>query len=154
YYPVSSAQRRMYILNQLEGAQTSYNMPGVYMVEGELDTKRMESALRELIRRHESLRTSFELAEGEPVQRVHAEVPFVLEEQQLEGAETAEAAIEAFMRPFELSEAPLFRARVVKLAEEGKRLFMYDMHHIISDGVSMQVLVEEFARLYGGEELP
>ncbi|MBW7477833.1 amino acid adenylation domain-containing protein, partial [Paenibacillus oenotherae] len=151
YYPVSSAQRRMYILNQLEGAQTSYNMPGVYMVEGELDTKRMESALRELIRRHESLRTSFELAEGEPVQRVHAEVPFVLEEQQLE---TAEAAIEAFMRPFELSEAPLFRARVVKLAEEGKRLFMYDMHHIVSDGVSMQVLVEEFARLYGGEELP
>jgi amino acid adenylation domain-containing protein/non-ribosomal peptide synthase protein (TIGR01720 family) len=155
YYPVSSSQKRMYILNQLEGAELSYNMPGVYTVEGELDVARMERALQALLKRHESLRTSFELVNGEPVQRVHAEVSFQLI--QLTSGETgseeeADKQVAAFIRPFDLSEAPLFRAGVMKLP--GKRhLFVYDMHHIVSDGVSMNVLVEEFSRLYVGEEL-
>jgi tyrocidine synthetase-3 len=152
YYPVSSSQKRMYILNQLEGAELSYNMPGVYTVEGELDVARMERALQALLKRHESLRTSFELVNGEPVQRVHAEVSFQLT--QLEGGseEEADRQVAAFIRPFDLSEAPLFRAGVMKLPGD-RHLFVYDMHHIVSDGVSMNVLVEEFSRLYAGEEL-
>jgi amino acid adenylation domain-containing protein len=153
YYPVSSSQKRMYILNQLEGAELSYNMPGVYTVEGELDVARMERALQALLKRHESLRTSFELVNGEPVQRVHAEVSFQLT--QLEGGseEEADKQVAAFIRPFDLSEAPLFRASVMKLPGE-RHLFVYDMHHIVSDGVSTDILMEEFGRLYAGEKLP
>ncbi|MDI5790323.1 condensation domain-containing protein [Bacillus licheniformis] len=75
-YPVSSAQRRMYILNQLEEASTSYNVPAVLLLEGELDKERLEDAFRALISRHETLRTSFELIDGEIVQTIHQDAVF------------------------------------------------------------------------------
>ena len=78
YYPLSSAQRRLYILNQIEGSSTSYNMPAVMVVEGDLDRERFEEAFRALVNRHETLRTSFEMIDGEPVQRVHKELDFKL----------------------------------------------------------------------------
>jgi acyl carrier protein len=71
YYPLSSAQRRMYILNQFEGTGTSYNMPAVMEVDGDIDKERLEETIKALVDRHETLRTSFELINGEPVQKVH-----------------------------------------------------------------------------------
>ncbi|MCY9538110.1 AMP-binding protein, partial [Paenibacillus thiaminolyticus] len=79
YYPLSSAQKRLYILSQLEGGELSYNMPGVLEMEGALDRERLEEAFRQLIRRHETLRTGFELVGGEAVQRVHRDVAFAVE---------------------------------------------------------------------------
>ncbi|AMA54631.1 hypothetical protein AN935_00005 [Bacillus inaquosorum] len=74
-YPVSSAQKRIYVLQQLEDGGTAYNMPAVLELEGKLDPERLDRAFKELIKRHESLRTSFEQDEsGEPVQRIHDEV--------------------------------------------------------------------------------
>ncbi|WP_231587107.1 condensation domain-containing protein, partial [Paenibacillus sp. E194] len=175
YYPLSSAQKRMYILNQLRGASLGYNMPGVYAVEGPLATERLEQAFRALIARHESLRTSFEMVDGEPVQRVHDQVPFVVERKRLTQvesrmfkAETSQGAgepseaeriadmakqVESFVRPFDLEQAPLLRVGLIEV-EENHHLLLFDMHHIISDGVSMNVLVQEFARLYEGDSLP
>ncbi|ERK83033.1 ATP-dependent isoleucine adenylase, partial [Bacillus amyloliquefaciens UASWS BA1] len=101
-YPVSSAQKRMYVLQQLEDGGVGYNMPAVLELTGPLDRSRLEETFRQLVERHESLRTSFETGpDGEPVQRIHDSVPFQLDE-----AESADA----FVRPFCLEEAPLFRA--------------------------------------------
>ena len=71
YYPLSSAQKRLFILEQLGGVGTSYHIPVVFIIEGPLERNRFEAALNQLIQRHESLRTSFELIEGEPAQRIH-----------------------------------------------------------------------------------
>ncbi|MHC5290487.1 lichenysin non-ribosomal peptide synthetase LicB [Bacillus licheniformis] len=151
-YPVSSAQRRMYILNQLEEASTSYNVPAVLLLEGELDKERLEDAFRALISRHETLRTSFELIDGEIVQTIHQDAVFHLTESVAEEAE-AEAAIREFIRPFQLNKAPLVRAELVKL-EEKRHLLMIDMHHIITDGSSTGILIRDLASFYHGEEAP
>ncbi|MCY8000847.1 non-ribosomal peptide synthetase [Bacillus haynesii] len=143
-YPVSSAQKRMYVLHQLDSGGVSYNIPAVLELTGELDRLRVEAVFRELIRRHEPLRTSFEAGEdGEPVQRIHEKVPFEF---------LSESSSESFIRPFDLGKAPLFRAGIVTI-EKGRYLLLVDMHHIISDGVSIQLLMREFSELYKGHEL-
>uniref|UniRef100_UPI00124F55BA non-ribosomal peptide synthetase n=1 Tax=Paenibacillus tengchongensis TaxID=2608684 RepID=UPI00124F55BA len=150
-YPTSSAQKRLYILGQLEGAGTSYNMPGAMLIEGALDPQRLEAAFRQLIRRHETLRTSFEMADGEIVQRVHPQVPFTVEVKAAEEAQ-AQVLISGFVQPFDLSQAPLLRVKLLKLAAD-RHLLLFDMHHIISDGVSMGILIQEFVALYQGKDL-
>ncbi|QPF43658.1 non-ribosomal plipastatin synthetase PpsC [Bacillus subtilis] len=152
-YPVSSAQKRIYVLQQLEDGGTGYNMPAVLELEGKLNPERMGRAFKELIKRHESLRTAFEQdAGGDPVQRIHDEVPFTLQTTVL-GARTEEEAAAAFIKPFDLSQAPLFRAQIVKVSDE-RHLLLVDMHHIISDGVSVNILIREFGELYNNRKLP
>ncbi|QHZ48659.1 non-ribosomal peptide synthetase [Bacillus sp. NSP9.1] len=152
YYPVSSAQRRMYIVNQLEEASTSYNVSAVLLLEGDLDKDRLESAFQALIDRHETLRTSFELIDGEIVQRIHQHSPFRLAVSQAEEAE-AETKISTFIRPFQLDQAPLVRAELVRL-EERRHLLLIDMHHIITDGSSTGIFIRDLARIYQGGEAP
>ncbi|MEC1372693.1 amino acid adenylation domain-containing protein, partial [Bacillus velezensis] len=143
-YPVSSAQKRMYVLQQLEDGGVGYNMPAVLELTGPLDRGRLEETFRQLVERHESLRTSFETGpDGEPVQRIHDSVPFQLDETE---------SADAFVRPFCLEEAPLFRAALVKESDE-RHLLLTDMHHIISDGVSVNTLIKEFGELYAGRSL-
>ncbi|GMX60226.1 non-ribosomal peptide synthase/polyketide synthase [Paenibacillus elgii] len=151
YYPLSSAQKRLYILHQLEGAEQSYNMPGAMLLEGALDRERIEEAFRRLVERHETLRTGFEMVNGEPMQRVSREADFTVEYVQASDREAAEVVRE-FVRAFDLAKPPLLRVGLAELAEQ-RHILMFDMHHIISDGISMDILVEEFVRLYGGEEL-
>ncbi|WP_426982596.1 amino acid adenylation domain-containing protein [Bacillus cabrialesii] len=151
-YPVSSAQKRIYVLQQLEDGETGYNMPAVLELEGKLDPERLDRAFKELIKRHESLRTSFEQDEGgEPVQRIHDKVPFALQTAVL-GEQTEQEAAAAFIKPFDLSRAPLFRAQIVKVSDE-RHLLLVDMHHIISDGVSVNMLIREFGELYNNRTL-
>ncbi|MGG0816164.1 amino acid adenylation domain-containing protein, partial [Paenibacillus alvei] len=151
YYPLSSAQKRLFILNQLEGADQSYNMPGVLLLEGSIDRSLLEKAFRGLIARHETLRTGFEIVQGEAVQRIYESVDFAVEYRHASEEEAPEV-VQAFIRPFDLAKPPLLRAELVELAAE-RYLLMFDMHHIVSDGVSLDVLVEELVRLYGGESL-
>ncbi|WDZ63372.1 amino acid adenylation domain-containing protein [Paenibacillus polymyxa] len=151
YYPLSSAQKRLFILNQLEGADQSYNMPGVLLLEGSIDWSLLEKAFRGLIARHETLRTGFEIVQGEAIQRIYESVDFAVEYRHASEEEAPEV-VQAFIRPFDLAKPPLLRAELVELAAE-RYLLMFDMHHIVSDGISMDVLVEELVRLYGGESL-
>ncbi|WP_430058812.1 amino acid adenylation domain-containing protein [Paenibacillus alvei] len=152
YYPVSSAQKRMYILQQINGAEQSYNMPGMLILEGTLNRNRFEEAFRSLIARHETLRTGFEMVQGEPMQRVYETVDFEVAFSQA-GWNEEETIIRDFVQPFDLSKAPLLRVGLIEWAAD-RHLLMFDMHHIVSDGISMDILVEEFVRLYSGEELP
>ncbi|UHA73546.1 non-ribosomal peptide synthetase [Paenibacillus sp. 481] len=152
YYPVSSAQKRIYILQQLEGAEQSYNMPGVMLLEGPLDQERFAAAFRGLIARHDTLRTGFEMVNGEPVQRIYPEVPFAVEVLHVASEAEAGEAVQHFVREFNLEQPPLLRVGLIALASE-RHILMFDMHHIISDGTSMGILVEEFVHLYAKEEL-
>ncbi|NBI31019.1 non-ribosomal peptide synthetase, partial [Chengkuizengella marina] len=150
-YPLSSAQKRMYVLKQLEGNKRSYNMPLVMEVKGDFSRKRFEKAIHGLICRHESLRTSFEVV-GEPVQRIHSEIDFEISYLKAEETEL-EALTSAFVKPFDLTKAPLLRVSLIEIDKE-HHLFLLDMHHIISDGVSMNILIQDFIHMYEENNLP
>jgi amino acid adenylation domain-containing protein len=153
YYPQSSAQRRLFLLDRMGGIRTAYNMP--YAVKMNLplnqrNLERLETIFKRLIQRHESFRTSFHLVEDEPVQRVHGSVDFVVQRLKTPGG--AERAIKEFIRPFDFSRPPLLRAGVAALSKK-KSLLLLDMHHIISDGTSLAILFEDFTELYDDGEL-
>ncbi|WP_160672477.1 non-ribosomal peptide synthetase [Clostridium sp. C8-1-8] len=153
-YEVSSAQKRMFTLNQLATEKTNYNIPMAFIMEGTVEKAKMEQSFRELIERHEALRTSFELVDNELMQRIHEKVEFKLEYEEVAIAseQAIKLMVDSFIKSFDLSKAPLFRANLVKLEQE-KYLLLLDMHHIISDGTSMNILLEEFTKLYQGERL-
>ena len=151
YYPVSSAQKRFYIINKLDGG-TSYNMPGVLVIEGDLNLEQLEHACRGLLSRHEALRTSFEMINEEFIQRVHNQVEFAIQYQKADESQI-DSIVKDFIQPFDLSKAPLFRVGLVKMTES-KHVLIYDMHHIISDGMSMGILVKDFISLYQNQPLP
>ncbi|MFJ6206412.1 non-ribosomal peptide synthetase [Bacillus pumilus] len=152
FYPVSSAQKRMYVLQQLHPETVTYHMPAVLMMEGSLDVKLLEEALQALIERHESLRTAFVEIDGVPVQKVYRRMPFTLEVVEVERGHE-QPVIDAFITPFSLHQAPLMRAKVAKLSNE-EYVFMMDMHHIIADGVTRSLLIQELAELYEKKTLP
>jgi len=151
YYPATSAQRRLYVMQQVEPGSISYNLPAVIQLDGYVDGSRLEKTFAGLIKRHGSLRTSFEIAADEPVQRLHDEVEFDV--RYIDGGNGYEEIVNRFVQPFDLAQAPLFRVALINAGEE-KYILVVDMHHIISDGVSVGVLINEFAALFGGEELP
>ena len=152
YYPLSSAQKRMYILSQMEGNDVAYNIPFILEIEGPLKREKVNSALKQLIERHESLRTSFEILNGEPMQRVHDNVNFDVTTIELE-REDVENYLREFIRPFQLTQAPLLRVSLLQLGKE-HYIMMIDMHHIISDAVTIDIFLNEFFKLYEGEQLP
>jgi bacitracin synthase 3 len=154
YYPVSSVQRRLYLLQQIEDFNTAYNLPFVISLEGQPDLNKFKYAFDMLVSRHESLRTSFELVDEELVQRIHKEVDFDF--QYLNSSSenhSVEGFIQDIIRPFDLSCPPLIRAGLIKTAAN-KYIFWVDMHHILRDGQSEKLLKNEFLSLYAGEELP
>jgi len=158
YYPLSSLQKRLFILNRVEGIGTAYNMTQVMTVEGELRRDSLEKAFRLLVQRHESLRTYFEMIKNDPVQRIKDNVEFGIECFDFATGDTGYTGEEKkilthFVRPFDLSRAPLLRVGLIAISGE-KHLLLFDMHHIISDGTSMAILAREVIELYRGDELP
>lgn len=152
YYPVLSAQKRLFLLHELQGEQDGYSMPGVMLLEGNADPGRIETALQAVIDRHESLRTSFVWEDGEIVQKIHSDVNLRLEVFDQAYEDQIKGLIRAFVRPFRLSEPPLLRAGIIR-SISGTQIVMVDMHHIISDGVSLGNLIHDFAMAYRGEAL-
>lgn len=151
YYPLSSAQKRQYVLNNVEGIDVSYNIPFAIIIRGRLDKEKLENVVHKIIKRHEVLRTSFVLVNGEPVQKIQKDIDFNISYAEVEESSIREY-FDSFIQPFELSQAPLFRIGVFRLSDE-KHVLMFDMHHIISDGTSMNILVREFASMYEGKKL-
>jgi tyrocidine synthetase-3 len=151
YYPLSRAQRRLYLLSQKESTSINYNTADAVKLEGEIDRQKLEQAFHKLIERHESLRTAFEIIDGQPVQIVHDKASFSVEYTRAKEEEIP-SMLEAFVKPFHLEKAPLLRVKLISL-DDSTHILAYDMHHIISDGVSMRVMIEEFVKLYQGESL-
>ena len=157
YYTLSAAQKRMYLLSQIDSGSTAYNMTQVLKIEGELNLNHFTQVIEKLVKRHETLRTSFEIVEGKPVQKIHDKVDFKVEHIEMEeDKESIDRMIGEFIRPFDLAIPPLFRFKLVKLRKTSGTpvyLLLQDMHHIVSDGVSEGILVKEVNELYAGKEL-
>jgi amino acid adenylation domain-containing protein len=154
YYPLSSAQKRLYVLHQLNPDSTAYNSTGIFEICGSLQTDRLQEAFSALIKRHESLRTSFDYINGMPVQRIkHWEEQIDISVFEHETEQNINAITKTFVKPFDLSLAPLIRLGLIKLNDK-KHLLLIDMHHIVIDGMSMSILVKDFAKLYNKDTLP
>lgn len=151
YYPVTPAQKRMLILNRVKTNDISDNTAAVMTVAGKLDRSRFEHAVRQLIARHETLRTSFHVSDEDARQVIHSQVEFNLE--YYEGDIQPEELIRSFIRPFDLEQPPLVRVGLLKISHL-KHLVFYDLHHIIRDGSSTSVFKNEFIALYQGKQLP
>ncbi|HEY9422995.1 MAG TPA: amino acid adenylation domain-containing protein, partial [Thermoanaerobaculia bacterium] len=151
--PLSFAQQRLWLIDQLEPGSAAYNVPAAVRLEGDLDPAALEAALSEIVRRHEALRTTFERGpEGEPVQQVQSSFPVPLPVIDLRGlatfaAESIRLAREEAGRPFHLAVGPVLRASLLLLGER-EQVLLLTMHHIVSDGWSMGVLVRELVALY------
>jgi tyrocidine synthetase-3 len=154
YYTLTSVQRRFYVLQQIEPGNTTYNMMiDAAVLEGKLDSEKMRNSVEQLIERHETLRTSFIVVNDEPVQYIHepGSIRFKMEYYEVSKDQDANTVIEQFRHSFDLSRAPLLRLGLAKLAE-GKYLFLFDMHHIISDAISFSLTYEEFMKIYAGKQ--
>jgi bacitracin synthase 3 len=149
-YPLSASQRRIFLLSQIQGASVTYNIPVILNVEGFIEKHQLEAAFRKLVERHESLRTSFHLEKGIPVQKVHAD--FRLSVRYWENTEP-DPIIQDFVKPFSLEEAPLLRVGLITLAPD-RHILLFDVHHIVFDGISMDIIIREFGELCSGKDLP
>lgn len=159
-YEVSSAQKRLYILDKFESIGTSYNMPFATLIEGKIQQQQLMDILTRLIERHESLRTSFHMNEKKKVvQKIHPmeEISINLQTARItENAdiqEKIEEIIHQFVSRFNLAKAPLIHFLWIELNED-KHILVCDVHHIIMDGSSVTIFRNEFFALYNKEELP
>jgi amino acid adenylation domain-containing protein len=153
--PLSFAQQRLWFLDQLEPNTPVFNLPAVIRLSGRLDKAALAESLAEVARRHESLRTTFKAIDGQPVQKIDPTQSLSLTEVDLTATAVGERealvgrlADEEAERPFDLERGPLLRATLLSVVEQ-EFVLLFNMHHIISDGWSMAVLVREVAALYG-----
>lgn len=149
-YPMSSAQKRMFLIWQLNPEETSYNMFSAYKLNGVADAQKIRKALTEITNRHEILRTDFLVRNGELIQQIRqeAEIDFTCFE---EFEKSDEELQNDFVRPFVLQNAPLLRAGLVKRMDGW--MLMFDMHHIVGDGTSVGIILQEFMDIYNGREV-
>ena len=166
YYELAPAQKRLYVIQQMETNDIAYNMSRFIPLQSP-DRGKLEQTFRQLIDRHESLRTSFHMLKGQPVQQVHRRLDFEVE--YYDGRDSgANDIMRRFVRAFDLSAPPLLRVGVVEVnppsthpvpqavghpSREGLYVLLVDMHHIISDRISHGVLARDFQRLYRGDVL-
>ncbi|HSP80286.1 MAG TPA: amino acid adenylation domain-containing protein, partial [Myxococcaceae bacterium] len=150
--PLSFAQQRLWFLDRLQPGSAFYNVPAVVRLEGPLDVEALERGLCEVMRRHEVLRSTFSEGEDGPVQLASPPPERLLARVELQGPDAEEEvrrlAAEEAMRPFELTRGPLLRATLLRLGDE-QHVLLLSMHHIVSDGWSMGVLIREVGALYG-----
>ena len=155
HHPLSSVQRRLWALEHLQGEFSAYVMSGAVEIRGVVDPHALEAAFQHLISRHEVLRTAFVLVDSEPRQVVLAEVPFRLEQVDLSGAGSREERLAAAharvareaVAPFELTRGGLIRAVLLRL-EPTTHVFVLSLHHLVGDGWSHGVLLEEIVTCY------
>jgi amino acid adenylation domain-containing protein len=151
-YEPSFAQRRLWVLSQLDDAGKAYHMPGIFKLEGKLDREALNKAFQQLIAQHEILRTTFNVNE-EGVLRQYIQEPEEIRfninwEEDIDTGTIAEEIIQReIAKTFDLSKGPLLRVSVFQLTK-GQCLLLCVMHHIISDAWSMQVLTKDLARAY------
>lgn len=150
-YRLSAVQKRLYFLHEMNRTSLAYNMPQGVRIVGALDVLKLEESFRQLIGRHEALRTQFEVVDGEIMQSVLAAPGFSIERYEQEHNDM-QAKVQGFIRPFDLKHAPLIRVGLFE--SDVEKILIVDIHHIISDGISNSVLMQEFLSLYHDQLLP
>ncbi|MEM1319025.1 MAG: amino acid adenylation domain-containing protein [Bacteroidota bacterium] len=150
-YPLSSVQRRLFYQWQLDKTALNYNLPLLLSIKGPLNSDRLQTAYGQLIHDHEALRTAFDWQAGEAVQQIKDQVALPFEVLKVEAKE-AQAIIAQQLQPFDLTTAPLCRARLLQVEEDQHWLFL-DFHHIIMDGISVSIFLKELFERYKGKEI-
>ncbi|MCP4990324.1 MAG: SDR family NAD(P)-dependent oxidoreductase [Colwellia sp.] len=152
YYDLSHSQKRMWVLSQIEGGSIAYNIVLRLLLHGDIDYGAFGNAFNSLIKRHESLRTTFIVVNGEPKQEVHDNINFKVNIIDLRNDpkpdnKANDLASNDSMRAFDLEKGPLIRVSLLRL-DDKKHLMLLTMHHIISDGWSLSLLINEFSCMY------
>ncbi|MCP4150789.1 MAG: AMP-binding protein, partial [bacterium] len=154
YYPLSYNQKRLFFIQRLNPGNTAYNMPGEFTISHEADEATIRKTLAAIARKHESIRTYYRTVDGEPVQLIKGEIQIPLKISDistLPEAEKRQQQRTLFQKetaePFNLSEPPLFRVLLIKMQKEHWE-FIFNMHHIITDGRSMEILIQDFSYYY------
>jgi amino acid adenylation domain-containing protein len=151
-YPLSSGQRRLWVLAQMDEGSAVYHIPLALRLDGPFDRRKFSMAFAAVVRRHESLRTRFVAVNGEPRQRIDPDGGVAVEWHDVSAAPDVEAAAHAWVaaavaRPFDLATGPLVRVALLQLAPE-RHVLVATLHHIVADGVSLAVFVRELAESY------
>ena len=151
---LSYAQQRMWFLWHLEPQSGAYNLPSAVRLNGPLDRQALERAFASLVQRHEALRTVFPRGADDSLAQAPLQRPLEVAFEDCSGlpeaeqeARLREEAQRESLQPFDLCEGPLLRVRLIRLGEE-RHVLLLTLHHIVSDGWSMNVLIEEFSRFY------
>jgi Condensation domain len=151
--PLSWAQERIFAIDRLEPGSPLYNMPAV-RIRGQLDANALRRAFEEIVRRHEIIRTTFTMGGGGPVQKIAPPSVWAMPVDDLRPhsgvelvSEVTRLAHEEAQRPFDIARGPLLRTRLLR-ASDDEHLLLFTMHHIVSDGWSMGVIVRELSALY------
>ncbi|MFL1491454.1 non-ribosomal peptide synthase/polyketide synthase [Pseudomonas antarctica] len=155
---LSYAQQRMWFLWQLDPASGAYNLPGAVRLKGVLSLRALEQAFASLVARHETLRTVFQRQADERLEQVALEPSLAVEHLDFSALAPAEreravnqAATRQSLLPFDLERGPLLRVQLLKLDAQ-EHVLLLTLHHIVSDGWSMNVLIDEFIRCYDAHE--
>ena len=149
-FPMSLAQEGLWFLDQLEPDRAAYIIPVAIRLRGLLDVEALERSLHMIVQRHEALRTTFRMMEGQPVQVIAPTLAVPLSQVDLRGLPGVEREAEVLRlatEPFDLNQGPLIRATVLQLGAE-EHLLLLSMHHVVSDGWSLGVFLRELATLY------
>jgi amino acid adenylation domain-containing protein len=152
--PLSFAQQRLWLLDQLEPGQATYNIPAAVRLHGRLDVAALEASIAAVVARHAPLRTTFALHDGQPVQQIHAAPPLALPLVDLEALDPAAQAAavqqqlaQLAQQPFDLQRGPLLRLTLLRL-DATTHVLGLSFHHIAADGWSLSVFVRELSRCY------
>jgi amino acid adenylation domain-containing protein len=152
--PLSFAQQRLWFLQELDPDNPTYNIPQVVLLRGDLNVAALSRSLSEVIRRHEILRTTFQMIDGDPVQVVGQPFAVSLEPLDLRGldqdereAEVRRLSLAEASEAFDLSNGPLLRTRLLQTGEQ-EHLALFTTHHIVSDEWSQGILIRELSVLY------
>jgi len=152
--PLSFSQRQMWVIDQLSPGNPAYNQPVGYRIKGNLKNDALEKSFNEIIMRHETLRTTLMVEDGQPVQLVHSDLAIQINPIDLSGLPDEEIekrlpdlASEEAIRPFNLSQLPLIRVSLFKLREL-EHILIINMHHAVADGWSLGILFDELDQFY------
>ncbi|WP_448265219.1 amino acid adenylation domain-containing protein [Nostoc sp. DSM 114159] len=152
--PLSFGQERLWFLNQLVPNHAFYNVPEAFRLRGVLNATILEESLNEIINRHEVLRTTYSSLNGQPIQVIHSAFPIKLLVVNLQGlspddreSQVRQLILEEAQRPFNLVQGPLLRTTLLQLSSE-EHIFLLNLHHILCDDWSLNLLFEELSTLY------
>jgi tyrocidine synthetase-3 len=152
YYALSSAQKRLYFLQNLDPSSTDYNFTNIMKLKGEIHRDKIQRVFRQLIQRYECFRTAIQVKDNQPVQRIYDDVDFEVEYCDAHG-HRVDDLIRRFIRPFDLKQPPFLRVTIIREGEL-ETIVLWEMHHILTDPVSQEIVMRDFLSLYRGVDLP
>ena len=154
-YQLSASQRGIFLLDKVQDKSTNYNVTNVVILETKLEREKVQKAFEGLIKRHEMLRVSFHDERGELYQIIHASPEAYVDYEYMSDDEAKarfNIIYDDFVKPFDLGKPVHMRIKLIN-TDSGKSILIYDIHHIITDGISNEILIRDFLDLYSGKQL-